>query len=58
MSNRNYPRQKVIGVSIHPLNRKMEFQGYKSIKTEVSPTLTAHDGRGGEPCVWIIEYDD
>lgn len=44
--------EKFIGMSIHPLNRQMEFQGYKSIKTDYSPTLTAHDGRGGEPCVW------
>lgn len=35
----------------------MEFQGYKSISADIAPTLTAHDGRGGEPCVWILEYE-
>lgn len=37
------------GISIHPLNRKMEFQGFKSIQSDTEPCLTAHDGRGGEP---------
>lgn len=40
------------GISIHPLNRKMEFQGFNSIQSDVAPCLTAHDGRGGEPCLW------
>lgn len=44
--------ERFVGMSIHPLNRKMEFQGYKSVKTDYAPTLTAHDGRGGEPCIW------
>lgn len=39
------------GISIHPLNRKMEFQGFNSIQSDVAPCLTAHDGRGGEPCL-------
>lgn len=40
------------GISIHPLNRKMEFQGFKSIQSDTEPCLTAHDGRGGEPVLW------
>ena len=40
------------GISIHPLNRKMEFQGFRSIQSDTEPCLTAHDGRGGEPCLW------
>lgn len=44
-----------IGISIHPLNRKMEFNGYRSGRCDVAPTLTAHDGKGGEPCVWEVD---
>lgn len=40
------------GISIHPLNRKMEFQGFGSIQSDTAPCLTAHDGRGGEPVLW------
>ena len=48
------------GISIHPLNRKMEFQGFKSIQSDTAPCLTAHDGRGGEPCLWqrLSIYDN
>lgn len=31
---------------------KMEFNGYRSVRCDVAPTLTSHDGKGGEPCVW------
>lgn len=30
----------------------MDFNGYNSIKSEVAPTLTLHDGLGAPPCVW------
>lgn len=40
------------GISIHPLNRKMEFKGFESIKSDTEPCLTSHDGRGGEPVLW------
>lgn len=50
-----YVKEKTVGISIHPLNRKMEFNGYRSVRCDVAPTLTAHDGKGGEPCVWEVE---
>lgn len=28
-----------IGISIHPLNRKMEFNGYRSVRCDVAPTI-------------------
>lgn len=47
------PGYEYLGVSIHPLNRKMEFRGYASISKKISPALTAHDGKGSPCCVWF-----
>lgn len=38
----------------------MEFElykGFSAIKSDVCPSLTAHDDKS-PPCVWIIEYED
>lgn len=38
----------------------MEFQGFRSIKSDTAPCLTSHDGRGGEPVLWqrLSIYDN
>jgi DNA (cytosine-5)-methyltransferase 1 len=49
-----YVQMPIIGISLHPLCRKMEFRGYRSINFDVAPTLTAHDAKAGQPCLWEI----
>lgn len=44
-----------VGVSINPINRKMEFnqQGYKHIHSDWCCSLTAHDALNSPPCAWF-----
>lgn len=48
--------RKIIGVSVHPSGRKLEFDGEKSIKELWSPSLRACDYKCPH-CVWYIEYE-